>query len=153
MSQAAWLGHSWALGALFLFVLGGPGCASRESKGPTTPLPPVVLEKLPFRATPEAFAYTLRSDGAAVRAVFKGAADLGVEVTEFHLGPRQSMKSTATSAAVYEVREGQATVTSAGKTAAVGPGGVFVVDIGAAVQVSNTGDGPLALHVVSVRLP
>ena len=129
-------------------------CAcARAPKGPTTPLPPVALEKLPFTKAADSREFAEEREGVGRRVVFKGAADLTFDVTDVHLGPKKSLQAKAHGGSVYEVREGRASVTMDGKSREVGPGDIFTVGDGASVTISNAGDGPLALHVILVGTP
>ena len=140
-----------SVGLGWVFAL-GLGCAG-GAPGPTAPQPPVSEKALPFAKAADARLIAEEQPGVARRAGFKGGTDLLVEVSDVSLGPRQSVQVRATGGAIYEVRDGRASVTVGAATREQAAGAIFTIGDGVAATVTNVGSGPLALHVVGARAP
>ena len=119
--------------------------SQNQLRSTTTGSPPVLL--------PNGRAFVSQREGVASRMTFKRAADLVAEVTELHLGPGQSVDVNIQGGALYEVREGQASVALPDKNIDAASGALFTLNDGVAATIRNTRNGPLLLHIIVVHMP
>jgi hypothetical protein len=143
--------RSYGWGAVLLLL----GSCTSPAKGPgkASALPSETVAALPLQASEDAHAFTARKDGTALRTVFKGSAELAVNITDLHLGPNQSTELQPKGGALCEVREGRAQVRAAENRLIVGAGEFFAVSESAPASITNAGPGPLHVHVIAVQAP
>jgi len=94
--------------------------------------------------------YTQVAKGLLTRTVYQAASGTGyrVEVRDLLVGPGQSSPEVSLpGAAVFEVRSGNAIVTSAGKPLEVRAGSAFALSEGASFAIENRADSQLSMRV------